>query len=834
MRARWLVLGVLVCAACGGEGVVEPPVVDLGVEASEDAPAEVALDAPGDTASSDVASDTPVDDGVDGGDAAETGAAEVGFPTVCTTCHGDSSVGDPAPPKAVSGSTDPSSPKVGAHQKHLRPSTWRHAVACNDCHDVPSSPTHSDGKTDFKWSWLAGPATYEPTTASCASVYCHGATLLPATVGGTVLRSPVWTAVDGAASRCGESCHTNPPGGGHVASNSCGTCHGDVIASWDPVGKVATWKDPSRHVDGRIDLVGGKTCTTCHGDPVAKSAAPPKGTKGETATTQSAVGAHQAHLRPSTWRRDVLCNDCHALPVMTDHSDGKTDFVWSSIATAAGATPLYDTTGHGCTSVYCHGTTLKPAIAGGTIAREPFFDQVDGTFNACGASCHTNPPGGTHPSSTACASCHGAVISAYDPVTKVATWKDRTLHVDGIVERSTLSCTTCHGDATTADPAPPRSTKGETATTAIAVGAHQAHLGPSAWRKDIACNECHVVPTSTSHFDGKTDLTFGAVAVARGTKPAYEAASGKCSDVYCHGNGLLGAAPSGKVARTPVWNVVDGTWSACGTTCHSNPPGGTHPTDTACATCHGAVVSSYDPATKATVWKDRTLHVDGVVQKSALLCTSCHGDPSVNEAPPKGTKGETTTSSKAVGAHQEHLRSSVWHRDVACTDCHAKPTSTGHSDGKTDFAFGSVATSHGATPSYDGTTASCSSAYCHGATLLPAVAGGVTKRVPVWTTVDGTYGACGASCHTNPPGGTHPSSTACPSCHGAVVASYDPTTKATIWKDRTLHVNGVVDRVDLTCTSCHGSAGDPSGSAPLSTRPRREVPRRRGSCRPER
>lgn len=810
MRSRRpfaLFVTALLLGACGGGSGVEEPALDAGDDAALD----------DSTATSDEGIDTSV--APDSAPLDETGDATVGdvtsevgdvgpetWPLACTNCHGDKASGNPAPPRSVSGATDTATPGVGAHAKHLGASTWRHEIACNDCHTVPTDPAHMNGKTDFTWSALAGSPTY--ATSTCRNAYCHGASLTPKT-GVTVAREPVWNKVDGTYSKCGESCHTLPPGGRHTTLDGCDGCHADVVKSWDPTTKTVVWQDASKHVDGIVELTGGKTCTTCHGDPT-KNPAPPKGTKGETATTDHAVGAHQKHLGASTWRRDVLCTDCHDLPYFPTHSNGVTDFTWSTVAAASGATPMYDTTTYACTSVYCHGTTLKPAITGGTVAREPIFDKVDGTYNACGASCHTNPPGGTHPDNTGCPTCHGAVIATYDPTTKAATWKDRTLHVDGIVERVTLSCTTCHGDATKGDPAPPLSTKGETATTAQAVGAHQAHLATSTWRKDLACTDCHAVPTSYAHFDGKTDFSWGALATTRSSTPGYDFATATCSNVYCHGSGLLGAKGGGTVARSPVWNVVDGTWDACGTTCHTNPPGGTHPADDKCGSCHDAVITSWDPITKSAVWKDRKLHVDGVVQKSVLSCTSCHGDPAVNEAPPKGTKGETSTSQKAVGAHQAHLASATWHRDVACTDCHAKPTSPTHSNGVTDFAYGAVSTADGASPAYDGTTATCSGVYCHGTTLLPAVSGGSVKRAPVWTTLDGTYDACGASCHTNPPGGTHPSTTSCPTCHGAVITSYDPTTKTAVWKDKNLHINGVVDRVDLTCTSCHGSGVDPA------------------------
>ncbi|MBI2394899.1 MAG: CxxxxCH/CxxCH domain-containing protein [Deltaproteobacteria bacterium] len=589
---------------------------------------------------------------------------------------------------------------------------------------------------------------------------------------------------------------------------------GDTMTGDAPLGEVADDAYADTGADTGADSGATAVCTMCHGDKATGNPAPPRAIGGSTVTTTPGVGAHASHLGSSAWRRDVVCTDCHVVPTDPGHANGVKDFAWSAVATTGGATPMYDTTKHSCTGVYCHGVTLAGAATGGTVKREPVFNQVDGSFSACGASCHTNPPGGGHPGNTACATCHGAVIATYDAATKTATWKDRSLHIDGIVELSTLTCTTCHGDAARGDPAPPKSTTGATATTAQGVGAHQAHLATSTWRKDLACTDCHAVPTSTTHFDGKTDFAWGALARTRASAPAYDFGTATCSTVYCHGNALMPAKSGATVARTPVWNVVDGTGDACGTACHTNPPGGTHAASDACASCHGAVIASWDATTKTATWKDRTLHVNGVVETSTLTCTSCHGDPAMNEAPPKGTKGETLTSQAAVGAHQTHLASSTWHRDVVCTDCHVKPVSMSHATGTTDFSWSAVSSADGASPAYAAGT--CSGVYCHGATLLAAVSGGTVKRAPVWTTVDGSYDACGASCHTNPPGGTHPASTACATCHGAVIASWDPATKTATWADRTRHVNGVVDTASLTCTSCHGTGTDPA--PPLGTK----------------
>jgi len=62
----------------------------------------------------------------------------------------------------------------------------------------------------------------------------------------------------------------------------------------------------------------------------------------------------------------------------------------------------------------------------------------------------------------------------------------------------------------------------------------------------------------------------------------------------------------------------------------------------------------------------------------------CHGDDNSN-APPKGTSGETETTSVAVGAHRSHLNiAPTWHRLAQCGDCHIVPAmvdTPGHIDG---------------------------------------------------------------------------------------------------------------------------------------------------------
>ncbi|MBX3207695.1 MAG: hypothetical protein KF764_21780 [Labilithrix sp.] len=172
---------------------------------------------------------------------------------------------------------------------------------------------------------------------------------------------------------------------------------------------------------------------------------------------------------------------------------------------------------------------------------------------------------------------------------------------------------------------------------------------------------------------------------------------------------------------------------------------------------------------------------------TALTCTTCHGDANrvavegadanVKVAPPRGTSGETASTTIAVGAHMTHLNTStISTNPIACAECHVVPTSTQHSNGVVDLTFGTRATTGGATPTWNGT--SCAGTYCHGSFVGGAAA------TTTWT---GAAMTC-TSCHAGPPNtGDHRradhNGIPCGTCHGT---GYSATTV-----NRALHINGV-------------------------------------------
>jgi predicted CxxxxCH...CXXCH cytochrome family protein len=153
-------------------------------------------------------------------------------------------------------------------------------------------------------------------------------------------------------------------------------------------------------------------------------------------------------------------------------------------------------------------------------------------------------------------------------------------------------CTSCHGDAARAadQAAPPRDAHGQTDTSLVTVGAHQAHLSSG-----VACATCHVVPPDgdLTHIGGPyATVTFsGSLVGANNTAvAAWNRDLATCTN-YCHGASLPGAA-----RPAPLW---------------------TQATPLGCGGCHA------DQRTKATSTGLHELHLQFVTPKA--VCSNCHG-----------------------------------------------------------------------------------------------------------------------------------------------------------------------------------------------------------------
>jgi predicted CxxxxCH...CXXCH cytochrome family protein len=359
--------------------------------------------------------------------------------------------------------------------------------------------------------------------------------------------------------------HIHPPGIADPTSNDfhgreiarrnfdlalCASCHGADFA-----GGAAKVSCLGCHRDGP------DTCKTCHGD----------------GPTSNAHGVHA---------NKAACRECHVVPARWD-DDGHLFHDGIPITTARvtfgvlaqrtidpadrKGSPTWD--GTTCSNIYCHGDASH-AAAGGNATRPRWNDPAPtGTCDHC----HGNPP----PSHIRndCASCHPGGAA----------------HINGVVEVGrTSGCDGCHGSA--ASPAPPTDLAGNMFTTALGVGAHQAHLQASSQiSAPIPCTTCHLVPAALDS-PGHVDTPAPAEVVA---SLGWDRSTETCASSGCHGTARPRWTSSGQVS--------------CGT-CHGIPPAtASHsPTMpvTSCVTCHPRTVDAFG---NIIVTGQTSTHINGVV-----------------------------------------------------------------------------------------------------------------------------------------------------------------------------------------------------------------------------
>jgi len=695
----------------------------------------------------------------DGGVPADAGG-DRDFTTCAAPCHG--SEGNPAPPFDTHGNSDTSARGVGAHRSHSGASLRHREVPCDICHVVPKrvdDPGHlgTDRPAEVTFIGIAEGTSWDGE--ACSGSYCHGAALT-----GGHATAPVWTVVDGSQSKC-DSCHGTPPPAPHPDREDCSACH----PTMNP-GEGLAIAYPDLHVDGKLDVIDSGGCDRCHGSD--GNPAPPADVGGHTSTSARGVGAHRSHLGASSWHQEVRCEACHVVPSgISDIGHRDTPLPAEITFGALAGAGVWN--GTSCSDVYCHGASLS----GGTVAA-PVWTEVDGSQAQCD-SCHGAPPPAPHPANEDCGQCHptmvpgGGMAIAYP-----------ASHIDGNLDvKDDLPCDGCHGGDGIA--APPVDVSGNTATSAVGVGAHRSHLGPSSRNREVPCESCHLVPTSTASL-GHTDSELPAEVVFGGLAGAGAVWDGStCAGSYCHGATLTGGT-----ATEPQWTVVDGSQAQCDS-CHGAPPPPPHIANENCGLCH----QTMEPGAGLVI-ADPSRHIDGTTDVlDDLACDSCHGSDG-NAAPPQDIAGNTSTSVRGVGAHRNHLGGSDWHKEHACNDCHIVPTAVGalgHADTPlpAELTFSALA----GPAVWNGST--CANSYCHGSSIS-----GGAATTPVWTLVDGSQVQCD-SCHGAPPPPPHPTNPDCGVCHPTMTPGAATTTASP-----ELHIDGNLDvSSDEPCDSCHGGGG---------------------------
>jgi len=526
------------------------------------------------------------------------------------------------------------------------------------------------------------------------------------------------------------------------------------------------------------------------------------------ATSSSSSGlapkgaAHTHHLQGGVFASGGSCPDCHAA------SGFGVDFSQNPAVHAGGAT--FDPAAQTCSNVSCHGAFTYGSVSG-SFARPGWNDT---TPLGC-ASCHAMPPAGhppigAAPDAKSCSGCHADSVKP-DGTIDVA----KGMHLNGLVEAASGSCSACHGDAARVallagtdfylSSAPPIAPQGAAATV---VGAHLAHMNPTAaaaMATPVACSECHVVPTDSAHATAPPaqKVAFGTLASTGGARPAWNGSTGGCSATWCHGTfTLLGVSGSG---ATPLWSD---TGTTC-TSCHAMPPAGHPPlsgaaTAASCSACHPQSVDAQGLIVVAA-----GTHVDGKAQTAGLGCTTCHGDAArlanlpgtdrnLPSSPPVSSPG---APAYAVGAHLGHVNptaASFLMPPVPCAECHVVPADSTHSNNPPAqrVVFGPISRTGGAVPTWSSATTGCAATYCHGNFTFGVVKG--SNATPLWTTTASL--AC-TGCHGMPPTG-HPTYTGTPDAVSCFQCHPQSVNADGTIKQGGGHVNGKADGGD--CTSCHG------------------------------
>jgi predicted CxxxxCH...CXXCH cytochrome family protein len=244
--------------------------------------------------------------------------------TNCLMCHGSIDNASGAPPRTRwPGETSTAARGVGAHSSHVTGRLGGGAGAalsapfdCSACHVKPTdalSAGHVDDSVQVTGYTGSDPALaaavkdpgWSAAAGSCATAYCHGATLL----GGTQT-VPSWTTVDGTQAACG-TCHGLPPATGadiggrsghdfhvNLQGVACSRCH---------VAYTGAAVDPALHVNGIRDVIfqyGIPDPAIYPTDPVAACNSPPV-----TLTARiSGWDCATCHTYKDEWCNDCGCN----------------------------------------------------------------------------------------------------------------------------------------------------------------------------------------------------------------------------------------------------------------------------------------------------------------------------------------------------------------------------------------------------------------------------------------------------------------------------------------------------------------------------------------------
>ena len=548
---------------------------------------------------------------------------------------------------------------------------------------------------------------------------------------------------------------------------------------------------------------GPLDCTSCH---ATSSLVPSHPKVSDTATRDGCLACHDQAQHATGTVRLVS----HPPEWMDQTNAG-----FHAVSAIRGLAPCED----------CHGSDLK------------------GLANAvaCG-SCHdkTQPDGSVLAWSTNCTMCHGGTDNQTGAPPRTTWGNDadtvrvgaHSVHLAGSAIAPPFGCDLCHvKPAAATDPGHINNPTATVTFGGLATLRATATTSPTWTRASATCSNVYC------HGNG---LTGG-----RNTAPVWTAGPSQAACGTCHGlpppsahpvvaNPTLAACSgchpatvdvSGNViAPTAGGKHLDGVVEATS----GHEPSWMDPGSTgfhaftanlgiaACQGCHGAMLDGVGAATTVAC---ASCHKPGGPGRDFGTCTACHGGgDNASGAPPVATWGHAGDPSRGggtldairVGAHTVHLAGGPLASPLGCDACHVVPASivdpTHIDTGFATVTFGTVARAYGAAPAFSRSTGTCSSTYCHGATirqqeLIPGANPRGTNVAPVWT-AGPSQATCG-TCHGLPPDtGKHFQHgvtgqygfVPCSWCHYGYQDSPSPYTDRSV-PVPALHVNGVKDVV---------------------------------------
>jgi len=288
----------------------------------------------------------------------------------CQKCHGDKNTafGTFSSPQVAPGyngtGTDtsmvnsaPTSPRVGAHQRHLVSNVITAPIKCGECHvtvtNIRSGNHWNYSTATLTFSGIRATQNHTPSVSrtggimQCSNINCHSGTYNSGTT-----MAPFWNMtgyVKETGTTVGEcvKCHAMPPSAvpNHAGTTTvntdaistlvtkCQGCHTNVSSTATNVGNA--FNNKALHINGTIEVVAN--CDSCHDyDTSGGTWGSVKNQNFGGTAGKEGIGAHYKHieylkakysvtLNPTgdSWASasfQKVCGTCHSITSGTDHT----------------------------------------------------------------------------------------------------------------------------------------------------------------------------------------------------------------------------------------------------------------------------------------------------------------------------------------------------------------------------------------------------------------------------------------------------------------------------------------------------------------------------------